>query len=102
MAPSVSVIVTTYESPDALGAVLRALADQSDPDFDIVVADDGSGPATTAVVDQSRGLFGDRLIHVWQPDDGYRLARVRDFGALSARGDYLVFVDGDCVPRRRF
>ena len=102
MAPSLSVVVTTYEWPDALAAVLRALADQSDPEFDVVVADDGSGPATARAVDRSRELLGDRLSYVWQADEDYRLARVRNLGALSARGEYLVFVDGDCVPRQGF
>jgi glycosyltransferase involved in cell wall biosynthesis len=97
-----SVVVTTYEWPAALDAVLRALADQSDPDFEVVVADDGSGPETADVVRRWSALFADRLSHVWQPDEGYRLARVRDLGAAAARGAYLVFIDGDCIPRRHF
>jgi glycosyltransferase involved in cell wall biosynthesis len=100
--PSLSIVVTTYAWPEALDAVLREFADQTDAAFDLVVADDGSGPTTTAVVDRWRDVFGDRLSHVWQQDDGFRLARVRNLGALAAEGDYLVFVDGDCIPRRRF
>ena len=46
MAELISVIVTTYNREDALDAVLRSLAVQSDTDFEIVVADDGSGPGT--------------------------------------------------------
>ena len=99
---SISVVVTTHERPRALDAVLRALAEQSDAAFDVVVADDGSGPATRAVVERWGRLFGRRIQHVWQPDEGFRLALVRNRGALAARGDYLVFVDGDVVPRLRF
>ncbi|HZT54253.1 MAG TPA: glycosyltransferase [Gaiellaceae bacterium] len=97
-----SVVVATYEWPEALAAVLRALADQSDADFDVVVADDGSGPATASLVDAWRSAFGDRLVHVRQADEGYRLARVRNLGARAARGAFLVFLDGDVVPRRGF
>ena len=97
-----TVVVATYERPSALDAVLWSLSDQSDSDFDLVVADDGSGPETAAVVDEWRKVFGERLGHVWQSDDGYRLARVRNLGALEAAGDYLVFIDGDVVPRRHF
>jgi glycosyltransferase involved in cell wall biosynthesis/GT2 family glycosyltransferase len=100
--PRVSVVVSTYDWPEALDVLLEALAEQSDGDFEVVVADDGSGPATGAVVESWRGRFGDRLSHVWQPDQGYRLARARNLGALSSSGDVLAFLDGDCLPARHF
>ena len=100
--PSLSVVISTYEWPDALDAVLRGFADQTDEDFGLVIADDGSGPVTAEVVSRWKIAFGDRLSHVWQEDAGFRLARVRNLGALASRSDYLVFVDGDCVPRRGF
>lgn len=93
---TLTVVVATYEWPEALDAVLRGLADQSERDFEVVVADDGSGPATAEVVER----WGVR--HVRQDDEGYRLARVRNLGAREARGDYLVFIDGDVIPRRHF
>jgi glycosyltransferase involved in cell wall biosynthesis len=97
---SLSLIVATYEWPEALDAVLRGLADQSDRDFDVVVADDGSGAATGELV----GAWAEHLSlrHVRQEDQGYRLARVRNLGAQAAGGDVLVFIDGDTVPRRHF
>jgi glycosyltransferase involved in cell wall biosynthesis len=99
----VSVVVATYEWPDALDTVLAGLADQSDPCFEVIVADDGSGPDTADLVDGWRGRFGQRrLMHVWQEDAGYRLARVRNLGATVAQGDLLVFIDGDMVPRQHF
>ncbi len=97
-----SIVLSTYEWPAALDAVLRSLAEQSDPDFEVVVADDGSGPDTAAVVDRWQAAYAGRLAHTWQPDDGPRLAHVRNLGAAAARGDYLVFMDGDCIPRRHF
>ena len=99
---SLSIIVTTYEWPRALDATLRALADQSDTAFEVVVGDDGSGPSTAVVVDRWAAVFEDRLCHAWQPDEGFRLARVRNLGALAAGGDVLVFLDGDCIVRRGF
>ena len=97
---TLSVVVATYEWPEALHALLLGLADQSNQDFDVVVADDGSGPDTAAVVSDWRSRL--RLTHVRQDDEGYRLARVRNLGSRAASGDYLVFVDGDVVPRRNF
>jgi GT2 family glycosyltransferase len=97
-----SVIVSTYEWPEALDAVLRGLAAQSDLEFDIVVADDGSTAATEATVDRWRAVLGARLAYTWQPDEGFRLARIRNLGARTAYGRYFVFLDGDCIPRRHF
>lgn len=97
-----SVIVSTYEWPEALDAVLRALSTQSDLDFEVVVADDGSGPSTQETVRKWTDAFGERLVHAWQPDKGFRLARVRNLGSATASGGALVFIDGDCLPRRHF
>lgn len=99
---SLSVVVNTHERPRALEAVLRALWEQTDTRFDVVVADDGSGPETAAVVERWQQVFGGRLQHVWQPDRGFRLALARNRGALAARGGHLVFLDGDVVPRTNF
>jgi GT2 family glycosyltransferase len=97
-----SVIVATYEWPDALDLVLTALSEQSDTRFEIVVADDGSELDTHAIVERWQAVFGDRLVHSWQADDGYRRARNLNLAALHATSRFLVFIDGDCVPRRRF
>ena len=99
---AVSVVVSTCNWPEALDAVLRGLAAQSDPAFEVVVADDGSTSDTAETVARWTAVLGDRLVHAWQPDEGFRLARVRNLGAAAARGTYLVFVDGDCIPRRHF
>jgi glycosyltransferase involved in cell wall biosynthesis len=98
----ISVVVATYDWPDALDAVLFGLSDQDDRDFEVVVADDGSGPETAAVVESWRRHFGDRLRHSRQQDEGFRLARVKNLGAREARGDYLALIDGDAIPRRGF
>jgi len=99
---SVSVVVATYEWPQALDAVLYALSDQSDSSFDVVVADDGSGPETAATAERWSKTFADRLRYVRQEDAGYRLARVKNLGAQTAKGDFIVMIDGDSVPRRGF
>jgi glycosyltransferase involved in cell wall biosynthesis len=99
---SLSVVVSTYNWPEAVDAVLFGLSEQTDRDFEVVVADDGSGPETAAVVERWRDRVGIRLASVRQPDEGFRLARVKNLGALEARGDYLVLIDGDAIPRCGF
>jgi glycosyltransferase involved in cell wall biosynthesis len=98
----ISVIVATYNRADALDAVLRSLKRQSDDNFEVLVADDGSRPDTEAVVKQWEGRIGRRLVHVWHPDDGFRLAEIRNRAILAATGDYCIFLDGDCLARADF
>jgi glycosyltransferase involved in cell wall biosynthesis len=102
VAELISVIVTTYNREDALDAVLRSLAQQNDAAFEVIVADDGSGPATAALVHSWQPRFGRRLEHVWHDDDGFRAAEIRNRAVLASRGGYVVFLDGDCIARRDF
>jgi glycosyltransferase involved in cell wall biosynthesis len=98
----ISVIVATYNRPDALDAVLRSLASQRDAGFEVLVADDGSKPDTAAVAAAWHGRVGRRLLHVWHPDRGFRLAEIRNRAILAADGDYCIFLDGDCLARPDF
>jgi len=102
VAKLISVIVTTYSREDALEAVLRSLSRQSDDDFEVVVADDGSGEATAELVNVWKAKIGRRLEHVWHADRGFRAAEIRNRAILVARGSYCVFLDGDCVTRPDF
>jgi len=98
----ISVIVTTYKREDALDAVLRSLSRQSDRDFEVIVADDGSGPETAALVDRWKDATGRRLAHVWHADEGFRAAEIRNRAVLASHGEYCIFLDGDCIVRPNF
>jgi glycosyltransferase involved in cell wall biosynthesis len=98
----ISVIVTTYNREDALEAVLSALSRQSDRGFEVVVADDGSRPATAAVVERWRPRLGVPLDHVWQANCGFRAAEIRNRAILVCHGDYCIFLDGDCLAPADF
>ncbi|RMH93234.1 glycosyltransferase [Lysobacter pythonis] len=98
----VSLIVTTYNWPEALARCLHSIARQRHPPFEVVVADDGSGPATTALIERMGRDFPVPLRHAWQADAGFRAARVRNLGVAHAAGDHLVFVDGDLILHPRF
>jgi glycosyltransferase involved in cell wall biosynthesis len=98
----ISVIVTTYNREDALDAVLRSLARQGDPDFEIIVADDGSGPATAKLVEAWKTKISRRIERVWHTDHGFRAAEIRNRAILAARGGYCIFLDGDCIVRSDF
>ena len=98
----ISVIVTTYRREDALAAVLRSLAGQTDRNFEVIVADDGSGPATAELVAAWKAKVGHRVDHVWHEDKGFRAGEIRNRAVLASRGDYVIFLDGDCIVRPDF
>ena len=98
----ISVIVATYNRADALAAVLRSLAVQTDRDCELIVADDGSGTETARVVTEWAARMPMRLKHVWHPDRGFRLAEIRNRAIRASAGAYCVFLDGDCIARPDF
>ena len=102
MAELISVIVATYNREDALDAVLRGLSRQSDRGFEVLVADDGSGPATAEMITRwhARGRFP--LAHVRHDDQGFRLAEIRNRAIVKSAGSVCIFLDGDCIPRPGF
>lgn len=101
-ASRISIIVTTFNSPDALRWVLGALANQTLLPVEVIVADDGSVTETREIIDQLRCSFPCRLFHSWQADSGFRLSRSRNLAVLKATGDWLIFLDGDCVMPENF
>jgi len=100
MSSSATVIITTYRQPETLAFVLAALARQSVPPGEVVVADDGSGAATAAMLAAEAAGRPFRLVYVRQPDDGFRAARSRNNGIHAARGSVLAFLDQDTLPHR--
>jgi glycosyltransferase involved in cell wall biosynthesis len=94
----ISVIVATYNREDALDAALRGFSRQSDRAFELIVADDGSRPATAEVITRWSGRIGAGVRHVWHEDRGFRLAEIRNRAILASHGSYCIFIDGDCIP----
>jgi len=96
--PLISVVLTTYNRSDALAVVLAALQRQTDKDFEVVIADDGSQPAHRARIREAANRCSFALAYVWHPDVGFTVARARNLGVAQSRGSYLILLDGDCVP----
>jgi glycosyltransferase involved in cell wall biosynthesis len=98
----ISVIVTTYNQPEQLEKVMWGYATQRSRDFELVIADDGSAPATTQIIDRVARETKLDVVHVWHEDSGFRKTEILNRAVLASRGDYLVFSDGDCIPRDDF
>ena len=95
-----AVIISTYNQPEWLRKTLYGYTCQADARFEVVIADDGSDEATRAVVD----AFRDRLSikHVWHEDLGFRKTTILNKAICATDAEYLIFTDGDCVPRDDF
>lgn len=98
----IAVIVTTYNRPDALAAMLEGFLAQTDRNFEVLVADDGSTGDTAEVIQgfQRRASFP--IVHVWHEDDGFRAAAIRNRALAASSADYIIFTDGDCIPPADF
>lgn len=101
--PDTSVIVAVYNNFKWLRLILDAFAMQTEKDFEVIIADDGSSPETVddikAYIDSHPGL---RVRHVWQPDEGWRKNKCLNKAVRESVGQYLIFIDGDCIPHPRF
>ena len=96
---------STYESPAWLEKTFWGMLTQTLLPAEILVADDGSGEPTRALIERMRPEFeaaGVALRHLWQPDEGFRKCRILNRAILEAASPYLVFTDGDCVCRADF
>lgn len=97
-----SVIFTTYNSPAWLEKVLWGFFAQTHRDFDIFIADDGSRDETRQLIERMSASSPVPIRHVWQPDDGFQKSRILNKAIAASTGDYLIFTDGDCIPREDF
>jgi GT2 family glycosyltransferase len=98
--PSTTVVVAAYNQPRELALVLSALAAQSDPSFDVVIADDGSDPPAQRELSELASQLPFPIDWVWQEDAGFRKMRAQNRAVLRGRSELLLFLDGDCVPYR--
>lgn len=98
----VSVVVITYNWPEALERVLDGLARQITLPYEVIIADDGSGAATAEVIARRAADFPVPLRHQWQDDLGFRAARARNRGIAASRGDYIILLDGDMLVHPQF
>lgn len=100
--PKASIILSTYEWPEALALVLSALLAQTEKSFEVMLADDGSDDRTKQVVEEYRKRAFFTIHHFWQENKGFRKSRILNQAIAKAQGDVLIFLDGDCVPHRDY
>jgi glycosyltransferase involved in cell wall biosynthesis len=98
----VSIIITTYNAVEWLQKVLIGYSVQNECDFEIVIADDGSTSETKELIAQFTSKFKNPIVHVWQEDQGFQKTKILNKAIIKSNAEYLIFTDGDCIPRKDF
>ena len=97
-----SLVITTYNWPEALSLVIKSIKNQTILPDEVIIADDGSTQETKDLITRLNNSSDINIIHAWQEDIGYRVARSRNNGILKASGDYIVMIDGDMILHANF
>jgi glycosyltransferase involved in cell wall biosynthesis len=100
--PRVSLIVAVYKRVDFLRLILEALERQTERDFEVIIAEDCRDRHTGSLVIEFKGRGVLDIAHVSQDDIGFRKNKILNAAIKESRGEILAFLDGDCVPHRRF
>ncbi|MGX7668345.1 glycosyltransferase family 2 protein [Flavobacterium pedocola] len=97
-----SVIMSTYNAEAWLEKVLWGFSAQTEKDFEIVIADDGSRDETRQLLERLRKEIEIPIVHVWHEDNGFQKSQILNKAIVASSSDYLIFTDGDCIPRKDF
>lgn len=100
--PRTTLVITTYNRPDALRLVLTSVLAQTSPPYEVIIADDGSTEETAEVITHFKEFFKTKLKHVYHKDEGFRASAIRNKAIAASTGDYIVFTDGDCILKPDF
>jgi len=97
-----SLIISAYNQRAALEKIFRAVSSQTSRPDEILIADDGSSDGAGDLIEQWRSAAPAPVRHFWHPDNGFLKTTILNKTVAAAGGEYLVFLDGDCVPHRKF
>jgi len=102
MKPKLTLIISFYNKIEILKKVLESVALQTMQDIEVVIADDGSTPEVVAEIHRLQQAYAFPIEHVWHEDQGWRKNAILNKAVRAAKGEYLVFIDGDCILERHF
>ena len=100
--PQISIILSTYNQPSWLEKALQGYEFQTFKDFEILIADDGSKDETKLLIENYKKKSKLKITHIWHEDNGFQKTIILNKSIISSKSDYLLFSDGDCIPRSDF
>lgn len=98
----VSVIIAFYNNIDWLKMILAALNRQTFSDFEVVIADDGSKQTVVDEIGKIKNTYSFPVLHIWHEDKGWRKNIILNRAIVDSVGEYFIFLDGDCIPHKKF
>ena len=98
----ISLVISTFNQPEALAKAWRGLLRQTRLPDEVLISDDGSGELTLELVKKFTTTTPTPVRHIWHPHDGFRKTVILNQTVAAAAGDYMIFTDGDCVPHPKF
>ncbi|TWO32684.1 glycosyltransferase [Seonamhaeicola sediminis] len=100
--PTISIIISTYNSEAWLEKVLWSYEAQTFKDFEMVIADDGSKQPTFDLIDKMKSEVHYPIIHVWHEDNGFQKSQILNKAVEACNADYILMSDGDCIARKDY
>ena len=100
--PQLSLIIAVYKNIAALDLILRGLEQQSFKDFEVIIAEDNEGGEMRDFIKKAQNQYFFTIKHISQPDNGFQKDKALNKSVAASAADYLVFIDGDCIPHKHF
>ena len=97
-----SLVIATYNWPEALELVILSILKQSVLPNEILIADDGSTKETKQLIERYSSKFKSGIKHIWQKDDGFQKTSILNKSIAKASGDYIIQIDGDIIIHTHF
>lgn len=99
----ISVIISVYNHFEWLRLILDAMRQQTYQNFEVIIADDGSSEENVEKIKKYISRYPEiKILHYWHEDEGWRKNKALNGAVRLSKGDYLVFIDGDCIPHPEF
>ena len=100
MSHKTSLIIAVYKNTVSLRAVLDSLKNQTEKDFEVIIAEDGESSEMKNLLDSYP--FEQSWQHITQKDEGWRKNHAMNKAIIASKSEWLIFIDGDCVLHPRF
>jgi glycosyltransferase involved in cell wall biosynthesis len=98
----VSLIIAVYKDVEALNLIFKSLENQTYKNFEVVVAEDGESDVMASAIRHTRSKYSFEILHTTQKDNGVQKSKSQNNAIRASKGEYLIFIDGDCLLYSKF